>query len=282
MGKLLGLVVSQRRLGNSEILVKEIMSRVPGEWERELIRLPGLDIRPCRACYSCLAQEGGCRIDDDFNFVLERVLGADALIVGVPVYILGPHGSLKMFTDRLLGAGRYVERTRGKSCAVIMPYGVDGWLGYARTAALVLPRLLQMRLVDFWAVHAALPAEALLNRDNLDRAGAVAERLAGAGGEIRQSGECVNCGSDLFRLLPGGRVECPLCGARAVLGADGLPSFDGGDPGRFEPRRMREHFLGWLVAMKEKYRAEREGLHRAGAPYRGMDWWIAPPEKERG
>jgi len=280
MGKLLGLVVSHRRLGNSEILVKEIMRRVPGEWERELIRLTDLDIRPCRACYTCLAQ-GRCNIDDDFAFALERVKEADALIVGVPVYILGPHGCLKMFTDRLLGAGRYVEGTRGKPCVVVMPYGVNGWLGYARTAALVLPRLLQMKLVDFWAVHAALPAEAVLDRGNLHRAGEIAARLFAAGGESRGPGECPNCGSDLFRLLPGGGVECPLCGTRAVLGPDGRPVLDGDDPGRFEPGRMREHFLGWLVEMKEKYRAEREGLKEAQKPYRPMDWWVIPPEKER-
>ena len=281
MGKLLGLVVSRRRLGNSEILVKEIMRRVPGEWERELIRLPSLEIRPCRACYTCLTEGERCKIDDDFTFVLDRVQKADALIVGVPVYILGPHGCLKMFTDRLLGAGHYVASTRGKPCAVVMPYGVTGWLGYARTATLVLPRLLQMKLVDFWPVHAALPAEAVLDQGNLDRAGAIAARLFAAGGESREPGECINCGSDLFRLLPGGGVECPLCGTQAVLGPDGHLEYSGNDPGRFEPRRMREHFLGWLVAMKEKYRVEREHLKEAQKPYRPMDWWVTPPEKER-
>ncbi|HUW65474.1 MAG TPA: flavodoxin family protein [Spirochaetia bacterium] len=282
MGKLLGLVVSQRRLGNSEVLVKEIMIRVPGEWEREMIRLTDLRIEPCKACYTCLSSGVGCKVDDDFKFVMAKVQEADALVIGVPVYILGPHGYLKMFTDRLLGAGHYVQRTRGKPCVVVMPYGVTGWLGYSRAAALTLPRILQMKLADFWAVHAALPAEGALSPDNLARAGDIAARLFTGGEETRGPGECLTCGSDLFRLLPGGVVECPLCGVRSRLDPDGQLVDGGTDEGRFTPARMQEHFLGWLVDMKEKFRVERERLKEAQKPYRDMDWWVRPPERERG
>jgi len=281
VGKLLGLVVSARRLGNSEVLVKEIMSRVPGEWERELIRLTDLAIEPCRACYSCLSG-GGCKLDDDFKFVLARVQEADVLVVGVPVYILGPHGFLKMFTDRLLGAGHYAEHTRGKPCAVVTPYGVRGWLGYTRAAALTLPRILQMEVVDFWAVPAALPAEGVLAPENLARAAEIGRRLAGRGGEKWGPFECPGCGSDLFRLLPGGGVECPLCGRRASWDGTGPLQYGGTERGRFDPAEMRQHFLGWLVEMKEKFRAERDRLQEAQKPYRSMEWWVRPPERERG
>lgn len=281
MGKLLGLVVSQRRLGNSEVLVKEVMSRVPGEWDRELIRLTDMRIKPCQACYRCLAPGAGCKIDDDFNFVMTKVREADALIIGVPVYILGPHGYLKMFTDRLLGAGHYVRNTNGKPCVMVMPYGVDGWLGYSRAAALTLPRFLQMRLVDFWAVHAALPAEGLLNPDNLARAAAIAARLFDQGEALPAPFECPSCGSDLFRLLPDGVAQCPLCGVHSRFNPAGQPQ-DSGDRGRFSPERMREHFLGWLVEMKEKYRVEQDHLKEAQKPYQQMDWWVKPPERERG
>ncbi len=280
MGKLLGLVVSARRLGNSEVLVKEIMSRVPGEWERELIRLTDLSIEPCKACYTCLSGVS-CKLNDDFGFVLERVREADALVIGVPVYFLGPHGYLKMFTDRLLGAGHWVRDTRGKPCAVVVPYGVAGWLGYSRIAALTLPRFLQMKVVDCWAVPAALPAQGVLAPGHLARAGEIAAALTGRAGERRGPLECAGCGSDLFRLLPGGGVECPLCGVRAQVNASGQLEY-GRAGGRFEPEQLREHFLDWLVGMKEKYRVERDRLKEAQRPYRSMDWWVKPPERERG
>lgn len=42
MKKILGLVFSNRRLGNSEILVKEIMRSIPDDGSRELIRVTDL------------------------------------------------------------------------------------------------------------------------------------------------------------------------------------------------------------------------------------------------
>ncbi len=44
--QILGLAASPRKGGNSEILVKEMLAT--------------LDIRPCKACYACLASENDC------------------------------------------------------------------------------------------------------------------------------------------------------------------------------------------------------------------------------
>ena len=57
--RILGLVASPRRLGNSEILVKEIMSVLPAEWPKEMIRLPDLNIKNCTGllCLSACGKE---------------------------------------------------------------------------------------------------------------------------------------------------------------------------------------------------------------------------------
>ena len=52
--RVVGLVSSPRRGGNSELAVKEILSRLPEDWEKNMIRLNELDIKYCRACYACL------------------------------------------------------------------------------------------------------------------------------------------------------------------------------------------------------------------------------------
>ncbi len=72
MKKVLGLVVSERKLGNSELILKEIMAGVPDPCVRELIRLTELEIKPCRGCYRCLGNEAGCNIKDDFDFVIKN------------------------------------------------------------------------------------------------------------------------------------------------------------------------------------------------------------------
>lgn len=79
------------------------MNSIPEEYTFELIRLTDLKIEPCKACYRCLQPDNDCPIKDNFNFVMSKIKEADTLIIGVPVYILGPHGYYKMLTDRLVG-----------------------------------------------------------------------------------------------------------------------------------------------------------------------------------
>lgn len=275
MKKVLGIVISERRLGNSELLVKEIMESVPEPCQREMIRLTDLKIESCRACYRCLVPGTACSINDDFNFVTGKIKECDALIIGMPVYFLGPHGYFKMFTDRMLGVGHYADQTRGKPCVMVIPYGAQGWEGYTGAAALVLPRVLELKLLDCWKVHATLPGEGLLSNQNRENARKLGLKLFTAKEEYpKGQWECQHCGSDLFRLLPDGMVECPLCSARGQLKAEGIQFST--THSRFSREGLEEHFKGWLVEMKEKYMTKRETLKEVQKPYRGKNWWIKP------
>ncbi|MDH3774803.1 MAG: flavodoxin family protein, partial [Deltaproteobacteria bacterium] len=97
--EILGLVGSPRKLGNSELMVKEISRRIPDPHRLKLVRLPEMDIRPCRACYTCLFDDHTCPQADDFPTILEALLQADGLILAVPVYLLAANASLKQFLD---------------------------------------------------------------------------------------------------------------------------------------------------------------------------------------
>lgn len=276
MKKILGLIFSLRKLGNSEILVKEIMGSIPEPCTLEMLRMPDLQLKPCNACYRCLQPDAACPLDDDFNFIMEKVKAADALILGVPVYILGTPAMYKMLTDRLVGTGNYFEHTRGKPCLIVMPYGTQGWEGYARMAALVMPRMLQMKVVECWQVLATLPGESLVNRDNLHYAQGLGAALF-RGREYQPGArDCQVCGSDLLRLLPGGKILCPICGAEGILKADGIPDFSAATYNRFGHEEMEEHFMIWLVNMKQKFRDVKDQLKELQAGYREKDWWIKP------
>ncbi|MFZ5634006.1 MAG: flavodoxin family protein [Bacillota bacterium] len=283
MKKVLGLVISERRLGNSEILVKEIMGNVPEPCSREIIRLTELSLKPCKACYHCLQPGAYCKMNDDFNFVLDKIIQADALVIGMPVYFLGPPAAYKLLTDRMLGAGHRAGYTAGKPCLIVVPYGIRGWEGYTRSAAMVLPRLLQMKLVDYWSVPATLPGESLLNVENIRRAGELGANIFDLPAGRPEQTQCPNCGGDLFRLLPGGGAECPLCAAKFVFTAqDGntvlTPSPDIKETRhhRFSAEGIDEHFNHWLVSMKEKYLKEREQLKKLQKPYLDKQWWVKP------
>ena len=47
--EVLALLGSPRRLGNSELMAKEISRQIPEPHRLKLVRLPEMDIRPCRA-----------------------------------------------------------------------------------------------------------------------------------------------------------------------------------------------------------------------------------------
>jgi len=276
MKKVLGIVISDRRLGNSEVLVKEIMSSIPGECGRELIRLTDFKIEPCKACYRCLQPHQDCAQKDDFNYLMGKIMAADALIIGVPVYILGPHGYYKMLMDRLVGVGNYIEQTRGKPCALVIPYGTIGWTGYTKAASMIMPRLLNMKIVDCWQVHATLPGESLLDSDNIEYARKLGQDLFSDREYIPGNRECCFCGSDILRLLADNRVECPICGAKGRLDHDNIPNFTDADYFRFSAHQVEEHFKGWVKEMKSRFAVEKDKLKEAQKDYRDKDWWIRP------
>ncbi len=276
MKKVLGLVISHRKLGNSEILVKEVMNSIPEPCSRELIRLTDLKLEPCNACYRCLEPENDCPIKDDFNFVIRKIREADALVIGVPVYILGPHGCYKMLTDRLLGIQNHVEDTKDKPCVIVIPHGAKGWEGYSKTATLVMPRLLRMKIVDCWEVHATLPGESLLNPDNIKYAQNLGMRIFNDSGYQPGSRECPFCGSDLFRLLSENRLECSICSAQGILKYDNIPDFSEADYCRFSDQELEEHFKGWVANTKTRFLEKKERLKVLQKDYRNKEWWIKP------
>lgn len=274
--KVLGLVISNRRLGNSEILLKEIMKSIPKECDFELIRLTELRIEPCMACYVCLQDGKECKLKDDFNFVFNKIKQVDALLIGVPIYLLGPHGYYKMLTDRILGSVKMAEFTAGKPCILVIPYGIKGWEGYTRAAVQVLPRLMQMKLIDCWQVEATLPGESLINTGNLEYARRLGERLFKAEGCRPGTRECPFCGSDLFRLCSGRRIECPICGSEGFLQDDNIPAWPDSEQSRFTAANLEEHFNVWLKEMKQKFHEEKDQLKEIQKPYRKDDWWVKP------
>ena len=127
---ILGIICSPRSPGNCELIVKEISRRIPVPHELKLTRLPKLNIQPCQGCYRCLFKEQRCWIKDDLNPVLDDMSWADALIVAVPTYFLGPNACLKLLLDRGLSFYGRAESLWGKPAVGIGIAGIDGKEGY--------------------------------------------------------------------------------------------------------------------------------------------------------
>jgi multimeric flavodoxin WrbA len=106
--KALGIVGSPRQGGNTEIITAHCLKAMAKEGlDTELVRLAGLDIRGCNACGYCSDNEG-CSIKDDAQAVFDKMAGADAIVVGSPVY----YGSATSLVKGLLERAGYAYGRR--------------------------------------------------------------------------------------------------------------------------------------------------------------------------
>ena len=99
--KIVAFTGSPRKDGNTETLVKEILSGAQAN-EADIVHydLAKMDIAPCVACMSCKKNDG-CSQKDDMLPLLDEILSADAVIIGSPVYMWQMSAQTKLFTDRL-------------------------------------------------------------------------------------------------------------------------------------------------------------------------------------
>ena len=93
---------SPRREGNTFIALSEVARTLEAEGiGAEIVSIGTRAVQGCIACGKC-AELGRCVFNDAlYDEVREKLAGADALVVGSPVYYAGPNGSLCALLDRL-------------------------------------------------------------------------------------------------------------------------------------------------------------------------------------
>ena len=280
--KVLAIVASARKTGNSEILAKTMLAELPATVEKSLLRLDELTIEPCRACYACLGAGKDCVIEDDFNRFLAQVRAADAVIIAAPVYFLGMHTRLKLLCDRLISVLNEATAYTGRRCVVAVPYGVEGWQGYGVEATVSFARFLHLDVVGVLPVHAANPGEAV-RPEILAQAAEQARRLLPEAAEVALMGDepaaiaCTACGSGIVRLNEAGEAHCVLCGAigRLQLASSSEQKltcqWQVPEHFRYSPAGMTEHGER-LESIKQDFIARRHELAELRKPYKAMEF----------
>ena len=102
--KLLGICGSPRK-GNTEWMLRKFLeAAAKAGAETEIILLKDKDIKGCSGCLSCEAggkeRKGVCKIRDDMQEILPKLIEADGMALGTPVYFEMVSGLLKNFMDR--------------------------------------------------------------------------------------------------------------------------------------------------------------------------------------
>ncbi|MGA1845442.1 MAG: flavodoxin family protein [bacterium] len=128
MRKILGVVGSPRRNGNTHILVSTILEGAAAHGAAtEVLFLDDLEIKECDGCHACWRGKG-CSKQDDMNTLYPRIIEADALVFGTPVYWYGPTALMKGFVDRFVyfNCPENHAGIRGKRAAIAVPYEEEG------------------------------------------------------------------------------------------------------------------------------------------------------------
>lgn len=141
--KVLIIEGSPRHGGNSDILCDQFLkgaSEAGNEVEKFFVA--DHKIGYCSACYYCAAHDGVCCKKDDMAALLDKILAADVLVLGSPVYMYSVSAQLKAVFDRAVA--KY-EVIRDKEMYYIMtaaedaPDTMDTTLGCMRGWADCIP-----------------------------------------------------------------------------------------------------------------------------------------------
>ena len=124
MAKLLGIVGSPRRHGNTHVLVDAVLgsARDVGA-QTEIVLLSDLMISECDGCHACWNGHQ-CPKDDGMNALYPKLAESSVIVFGTPVYWYGPTALMKAFIDRFVyfNCPENREKIRGKIAAVVVPF----------------------------------------------------------------------------------------------------------------------------------------------------------------
>ncbi len=183
MVKILGIVGSPRKGGNTEILVKAALEAAKSQGaEIDILSLGEKKVAPCDGCGAC-AKTKKCKIKDDFPEVFDRMALADAIILASPSYFESVTPQMKALIDR---AGFYNNRATGRHAfdgkiggAIAVAYRT----GLATTWSQMLIFILAQRMIvpgiaSFPNAVASEAGDVLKDKEGMDKARELGEAMA--------------------------------------------------------------------------------------------------------
>lgn len=112
MQNVLAIMGSPRSQGNTASLLKHIAETAPSSCNVEIVALKDFNINGCTGCSHCQKNVNyyECVQKDDINMLLKKIIHADAVLYGTPLYGHNFSGQLKIFLDRHIPLFKFVGR----------------------------------------------------------------------------------------------------------------------------------------------------------------------------
>jgi len=119
--KVLGLVGSPRRGGNTDLLVSAVLYGAGAcGHEIEKLFLYDVDILSCVDCRGCKKGAFQCVLKDGMKQLYPKLEAADVIVFGTPLYWYGPTAKMKLMVDRLRPCIAS-KKLKGKKVVLIVP-----------------------------------------------------------------------------------------------------------------------------------------------------------------
>ena len=121
--KIIALIGSPRKGGNTDILVDEVLRGArTSRHKAKKLYLYDYNILPCLDCRRCKKAESGftCSLMDGMQEIYQKLEESDLIIFGTPIYWYGPTAKMKLLIDRLrpyIASGRL----KGKKGIIVVP-----------------------------------------------------------------------------------------------------------------------------------------------------------------
>ena len=96
----------RKQWNTATLLAKALEGAAAQGATTELVHLYDLDFKGCKSCLGCKIRGGKsygtCAVNDGLTPVLKKIVTADALVVGSPIYLGSVTGETRSFLERLL------------------------------------------------------------------------------------------------------------------------------------------------------------------------------------
>ncbi len=115
--KILLLNGSPRINGNTGTALNQIIKGIQfnvQEAQIELFNVADLELRGCTNCDSCRKNDGNCVMTDDSFKIVQKIVDADMIILGTPVYYWGISSQLKTVIDKLYSKENQLRQQKKK------------------------------------------------------------------------------------------------------------------------------------------------------------------------
>ena len=133
--KILAILGSARRGGNTETLMLEALKGAGAGRDPEIRCLAELHFHGCQGCRGCRIEGSkGCILKDDMQGLYGEMKEADAIVLGSPIFYGEITGQMKCFMDRwyaLRDNDRKLRIRPGKRALFIVTQGADGEAHYS-------------------------------------------------------------------------------------------------------------------------------------------------------